>query len=119
MIPELVPLLGSHAVCLGYDRDDRHHLADAAHELQIPRLQLVGADEVDTCVIHVLELQLFQENALCGAALMDVLLPNKGQDLSHISVAVFVCQVIAVSAYARMLVVKTCYIICATGAAYM
>ena len=100
MLPEFLPLFRGHAVRLGNDRNDRHHLADAAHELQIPGLQLVWADEVDAGIVHVLELQLLQKDALGCAALVYVLLPHKGQDLGHIGIAVFICQVIAVPACA-------------------
>ena len=89
-------LLISHAVSLGDDRDDWHHLADAGHELQVARLQLVWADEVDACIIHVLELELLKQNALSLIALVDVLLPDQGQDFTDISITVFICHVITI-----------------------
>ena len=119
MVSELLPLLRCHGVRLGNDGNDRHHLADAAHELQIPRLQLVWADEVNACIVHVLELQLFQENALCGAALVDVLLPDKSQNLCHIGIAVFICQIIAVPVCVCILGVTVHYTISDTGEACM
>ena len=98
MASEHLALLISHAVSFGNDWNDWHHLADAGHELQVTRLQLVWADEVDACIIHVLELKLLQQNALGLVALVDVLLPHKGQDLTHIGVAVLICHVIAIPA---------------------
>lgn len=96
MIPETLTLLICHAVSLGNDRDDWHHLTNAGHELEIARLELVRADEVDACIIHVLELKLLQENALSLIALVDVLLAYKGQNLTDITVTVFICHVITV-----------------------
>ena len=98
MAPEKLALLISHAVSFGNDWDDWHNLADAGHEFQVTWLQLVWADEVDACIIHVLELKLLQQNALSLIALVNVLLPDKGQDLTHIGVAVLVCHVIAIPA---------------------
>ena len=98
MAPEHLTLLISHAVSFGNDWNDWHNLADAGHELQVTRLQLVWADEVDACIIHVLELKLLQQNALGLVALVDVLLPNKGQDLTDIGVAVLICHVVAIPA---------------------
>lgn len=93
---ELLTLLISHAVSFGNDWDDWHHLADAGHELEVAGLQLVWADEVDACIIHVLELQLLQQNALSLVALVYVLLPDKGQDLTDIGIAVLIRHVITV-----------------------
>lgn len=101
MIPEALTLLSCHAVSLGNDRDDWHHLTNAGHELEVARLKLVRADEVDACIIHVLELKLLQENALSLIALVDVLLPNQGQNLTDIAVTVFICHVITVPVRAR------------------
>lgn len=98
MAPKLLTLLISHAVSFGNDWDDWHHLADAGHELEVARLQLVWADEVDACIVHVLELQLLQQNALSLVALVDVLLPDEGQDLTDISIAVFIGHVITIPA---------------------
>lgn len=97
MASENLALLFSHAVSFGDDWNDGHRLADAGHELEVPWLQLMRADEVDARVIHVLELQLLQQNALSLIALVDVLLPNKGQDLADIGIAVLICHVIAIS----------------------
>lgn len=96
MAPELLALLISHAVSFGNDWDDWHHLADAGHELEVARLQLVWADEVDACIIHVLELKLLQQDALGLIALVDVLLPDKGQDLTDIGIAVLIGHVITI-----------------------
>lgn len=97
MAPEHLALLVSHAVSFGNDWNDWHHLADAGHELQVTWLQLVWADEVDACIIHVLELKLLQQYPLSLVALVNVLLPNKGQDLTDVGIAVLICHVIAIS----------------------
>lgn len=99
MVSEGVALLVSHAVSLGNDGDDGHHLADAGHELEVTRLELMRADEVDACVIHVLELKLLQQNALSLIALVDVLLPNQGQDFTDIGIAVLKCHVVTIPVY--------------------
>ena len=96
MASENLALLFTHAVSFGNDWDDGHDLADFGHELQVTRLQLVWADEVDACIIHVLELKLLEQNALSLIALVDVLLPDKGQDLTHIGIAVLVSHVITI-----------------------
>lgn len=96
MGPELLALLISHAVSFGNDWDDWHHLADAGHELEVTRLQLVWADEVDACIVHVLELKLLQQNALSLVALVDVLLPDQGQDLTDIGIAVLIGHVVTI-----------------------
>ena len=96
MAPENLALLISHAVSFGNDWNDWLHLADAGHELEVAWLQLVWADEVDACIVHVLELKLLQQNALSLVALANVLLPDKGHDLTDIGIAVLVCHVIAI-----------------------
>lgn len=96
MPPEAVTLLSCHAVSLGNDRDDWHNLTDSGHELEVARLELMGADEVDACIVHVLELKLLQQNALSLIALVDVLLPYQGQDFTDIAVTVFKCHVITI-----------------------
>lgn len=98
MVPEALTLLNCHAVSLGNDRDDWHNLTNAGHELEVTRLELMRADEVDACIIHVLELKLLEENALSLIALVYVLLPYKGQDLTDIAVTVFICHIITVPA---------------------
>ena len=96
MVPEALALLNCHAVSLGNDGDDWHNLTNAGHELEVARLELVRANEVDACIIHVLELKLLQENALSLIALVDVLLPYQGKNLTHIAVTVFICHVITI-----------------------
>ena len=100
MASENLALLVTHAVSFGNDWNDWHDLADFAHELQVMRLQLVRADEVDACIIHVLELKLLKQNTLSLIALVDILLPDKGQDLTDIGIAVLVSHVIAIPTHA-------------------
>ena len=76
MLAEALALLVSHAVSLCNDRDDWDCFTDGSHELQISRLELMGSDEIDACVVHVLELQLLKKNALSLITLVDVLLPD-------------------------------------------
>ena len=96
MAPEHLALLICHTVSFGNDWNDGHHLADAGHELEVAWLQLVWADKVDACIVHVLELKFLQQNALGLVALVDVLLPDKSQDLTDVGVAVLICHVIAI-----------------------